>query len=656
MCGIATIFAGEGHLVESQGFDRVMSAISHRGPDDYGYAAIAAADGAVSTWRDQPPAAEDRHSILFGHRRLSILDLSEAGRQPFVSRDGRSVLCYNGEIFNYVELRCELEREGVVFSTRTDTEVVLAAYERWGDEAFNRFNGMWAFTLWDGTRRRFVACRDRFGIKPLYYAIVDGSWIFASEIKALLMHPGVGRDIDDEAVLEFLARGAIDHTGGTLFAGVHAVCPGEFLRFEQGRLTRDRYWHLVPDADVRRRPEAELVAEFAALLEDSIGIRTRSDVPVGTMLSGGLDSTSIAAFIDRYGKKSAVAAGDVGGLGTFYETFSACWPDSRNIDEEDQIRLICDRIGLRSEKLYPTPEMLADVLERVTYALDQPFETPICTVQYLLMEAARARGIKVVLNGHGSDELLAGYPEIFVPPYLAQLLLTGRLGSFRHEFKAFGSPRQWSVGRLGMECLRGLTPAGMRDEAFDRLRSRRERHQGIFGPHRITTARPADDSPEAKRLSMLSALQWTAFRRNLVPQWLRMEDRVSMAHSVESRVPFMDYRIVEFAFNLPDGLKLQSGYTKAVLRKAVKDVLPGTIATQKHKQRFATPYPAWFRGPWRPLIEQRLLGAAPEVGRFLDLPVFQGRLCAYLDGDDRALDTSVLWRILHTEIWLGLSA
>jgi asparagine synthase (glutamine-hydrolysing) len=651
MCGLVTIVPAEGQSVSRRVLEELTGTLIHRGPDDAGYAWVTTSDGTCRSWTSHPPDTDSMSGILFGHRRLSILDLSDAAHQPLIGTRSGFVLSYNGEIYNFVELRDQLAGQQTTFTSSGDTEVVLAAYERWGIEALNRFNGMWAFTIWDGRAKKLIAARDRFGVKPLYYTVVDGTWVFASEIKTLLAYPGARREADGKNVKEFLTRCLVDHTEETMFSGIRAIPPGGYLELQGGRATHHRYWRPPAYNSHRKRPDHELVAEFRALLAESVRLRMRSDVPVGTMLSGGLDSTSITALIDAQRATGAQRFG-VEGWRSFHHTFTACWPDSAGLNEQADVRLLCDELHLSSVQLNPTAEMIRDILPRVTYHLDQPFESPVAAVQYLLMAETRKIGVKVVLNGHGSDEILAGYPEPFVPAFLSQLLLRGQLRRFCREWHAFRSQGQWSATKLMPDLLRGLTPASLRLHLLDVFRARAERRLAMFPRSNTQSHHDAVASETFDRLPMFEGLVWTFFSERTLPQWLRMEDRMSMAHSIESRLPFLDYRLVELSFQLPPTIKLRNGYTKYILREAMKDILPSSIALQRRKQRFATPFQHWFRGPWRCMVEDLLLCGNPKIESFMDVTQLRDRLKNYLAGKSFGTDLAILWRVLHTELWL----
>jgi asparagine synthase (glutamine-hydrolysing) len=624
--------------------------LAHRGPDDTGYACIEPQSRAVRRWgRDLPDDITLAGGVLIGHRRLSILDLTQAGHQPMVSDDALTVLAFNGEIYNFLELRNALSAEGITFRGTGDTEVLLKAYECWGPGVFNRLNGMWAFVLWDGRRRTLVACRDRFGVKPLYYATVDGTLIFGSEIKALLAYPGAFRGFQEERVLEFVRDGRTDHTAETLFAGVRSLPPGSYMEVagEETRITR--YWTLPDEQADGRRDPSDFIAELTTTLTDAVRLRVRSDVPIGTMMSGGLDSTAITSLIREQQRQRGDAGRTFEGLTAFHHTFSACWPGSRG-DEESEIDIMCSELGLVSHKLYPTPEKIAEALPKVVYHLDEPFIDPIAAVQYSLMQEARGLGVKVVLNGHGSDEILGGYHKQFVPPFLVDLLLAGRLGRFMQEQRAFrGSGWSWPLvmWHLAMRLtpwtgrISPLTPSRVLELARGAAGVFADSHDGNSGAGTTEDFRP---------YSFRAAL-WYEFASRNLPRWLRMEDRMSMAWSVESRLPFMDYRLVELAFRIPDGLKLRNGYNKYILRQAMRDLLPRRLVEARNKRPFVAPYAEWLRGQWKPMAEDLLYGS-PRVATYLRYPAFRTKLQKFLDGNSRALPTYLVWRLLSAELWL----
>ena len=652
MCGFVTVVA-TGSVTSSTLRDMTTKLV-HRGPDDVGYACVDPVTGQSRSW-SHDESVERLSGILFGFRRLSILDLTTGGHQPMYSDDGSMVLVFNGEIYNFVELREELKSAGIRFRSRSDTEVLLKAYEYWGSSALEKFNGMWAFAIWDNRSKTLIVSRDRFGVKPLYYTMVDGAWIFASEIKAILAFPGAFRGFHARNVRRFVEQTQVDCGEETLFTEIFALPPGTRLELSNGRLTRHRYWSLCIDDRYAGKNEGALVVQFADLLSDSVRLRVRSDVPIGTMLSGGLDSTSITALIHEQRERGDQLAPsqEIQGLRSFHHAITACWPGWTH-NEEGQVDALCAAYGLTSHKVYPSAETMLDVLGTVIYHLDEPFENPTALIQYLLMRKARELGVTVVLNGHGSDEVLAGYPDHFIAPFLASKLLAGNAVGFLRNAALFHRTGEWTVSQVFDNVAKGFK-RGRHNEYASQSDSGRQEHGRDAGLNEDLTgywyqrrhAWKMSGSP-----SLLTSALWRAFSTFILPKWLRMEDRVSMACSVESRLPFMDYRLVEFAFNLPDDLKLRDGYTKFILRKAMKTRLPNPITGDRTKKRFASPFRQWFHREWKPIAENTLLGNGLQLRSYMDTVAFQRQLQAFLGGQQGAISEFKIWRALSTEIWL----
>jgi asparagine synthase (glutamine-hydrolysing) len=587
-------------------------------------------------WRQVEPANAETGQIFFGHRRLSVLDLTSAGRQPMANENGSLVIVYNGEIYNFLELRDELQGAGAHFKTQTDTEIIIKAYERWGVDCFTRFNGMWALILWDERKKALIACRDRFGVKPLYWAKAGGVWLFASEIKALRLYPGAVGSVNDQSLLRYLVTGVVNQGSETSLNGVSEVPPGGYLVLASSGLRSERYWRIPEAPDADGRPAGELREELRGLLASAVQLRMRSDVAVGTMLSGGVDSTAITALAETQKHTAGCGAERADRRQQVHHAFSACWPGWES-DEQPLVEQMAEQYGLTLHRVYADATESRDLLPAVAAALDEPFESPVCLVQYQLMKAASQSGVTVVLNGHGSDEVFGGYPDLLVPSRLYDLLRQGRVLQFA-----------WEVYSFRHAVLRGVMRLGY--SYFARL--------GIG--NRITTAFPdaksvpttADLGPELRNGSAFRRQSLHLFTHQTIPQWLRMEDRMSMAWSVESRLPFMDYRIVEWALRAPDDVKLRDGYGKFILREAIADLLPVDIAWRRTKVRFAVPVAQWLRGSWRTLIQETLLSGSPEILRVADRAALREAIGKWLEGDNAVLLPNQVWRCLSAEIWL----
>jgi asparagine synthase (glutamine-hydrolysing) len=616
VCGLAGIvdLGGEARLEQAVA---MSAALAHRGPD---------ADGTF---------AEPGVALAF--RRLAILDLSPAGNQPMVGGDGRYRLLHNGEIYNYRELRTELESAGHSFRTGTDTEVVLAAYVEWGTDCVKRFNGMWAFALWDSKERRLFASRDRFGVKPLYYHLDGKRLLFASEPKALLV-AGVARRPNLPVVRDYLEQGYLDHTAETFFDGIVRLPQAHSMTFDESGLRLERHWQL----EVREPPAGDFAAEVRELIFDSVRLRLRSDVPVGTCLSGGLDSSAIVGVVDRLLQTEAENARPVGPR---QQTFTAYFED-RAVDERPFARAVVE--STRAEPHWITFEAddLVSNLDAIVDAQGEPFGSTSMAAQWYVMREAKRAGLTVMLDGQGSDEIFGGYHGYFAP-YYADLLAGGRLGTLRSELAAYRRVHGASAARLAELVIRRFVPDRVRWLARGRARG---------GSSLVHEALPAGYTAEADgiaefpdRLRRLLELILTS--RGL-PELLRYEDRNSMAHSLEARVPFLDFRLVELLFSLPADQLIDRGMTKAILRRALGDVLPPVVRDRVDKLGFVTPEARFMRGPLGELAGDVFASASTRDRGWVNAKAAQERLARHRSGE---LDAGFeLWRALNLELWARL--
>lgn len=565
MCGIAGI-VGLGAEDSSPVIDAMLDLQEHRGPDDRG------------TWRAP--------GVHLGHVRLSILDTSSAGHQPMALDDGRLVIVYNGEVFDYLELRTELEGRGHSFGTRTDTEVILRAYDEWGEECSRRFNGMWAFVIYDRDRRKLFFSRDRFGIKPLYFANTGSSLVFASEIKALLAADASLSRVDDGYVARFLRTSRCDDDTRTFFRDVKQLLPAHSMSIDLAKSVeagaQTPYWTFDLESAKAALDGVDLAGRMRELLSDSVRLRLRSDVPVGMCLSGGLDSSSIVALA------TAALDGPV-------STFSALYPQEA-FDESRFARAVAERFGSRHHEVWPEHGNLVETMSRLCWHQDQPTAGPGLYSQWHVMSIAHG-GVKVLLDGQGGDELLGGYHSYY--PVYAQSLVSAFLRN------PFARP-------LG-DVVRGLRAAGgpslMRPIVLDRMPEGLKRaYLAVAGGERGPELAPeylelwdhrAEPEPTRGFPDRLSQGLHDAVFRDSLPALLRYEDRNSMAFSIEARPPFLDHRLVEFALALPFDERIDGEWTKAVLRKAMDGILPDEVTWRRDKMGYPTPFSDWIRGDFR---------------------------------------------------------
>ncbi|HWR53202.1 MAG TPA: asparagine synthase (glutamine-hydrolyzing) [Bryobacteraceae bacterium] len=566
MCGIAVIVAPRS-TGTAEAIDRMICAQAHRGPNG------------KRAWHSSVGACD----IALGHNRLAIIDPSAAADQPMAARDGRAHIIFNGEVYNYIELGAELRAEGVSFETRSDTEVIQKALLRWGVGALSRFNGMWAIALLDVDRQRLLLARDRLGVKPIYryYDESRRAWYFASEIKTILQGVG-GRFRPNAMVLDrYLEQQQLDAQRETCFVGIESLPPGSWVEMDLSvapprTLDSKIFWSLPADP----RPvtsDRALVEEVRSLVHDAVRLRLRSDVPVGLLLSGGLDSSVLAAAATQVlgGGGSLHTIGAVSGEGAY--------------SEERQMDLVARHLGVNLHKvrMEGDPGALFSEVDRATQANDEPIGGLANVAHLKLMDQARDLGITVLLTGQGADELTCGYLK-YLAFHVRQLVAIG------HPVKAMRQVMEFA--RNGT-VLRQFTLADARRYLPPSLRPART---DVRGPALRDASRPLELGLAGGGVTDRQALDLTRFS---IPALLHYEDRMSMAAGREMRPPFLDYRLVELLQPLSVGYKLRDGWTKWILRAAFSDALPRDIAWRKDKQGFTTPEGLWVVRELRPAID-----------------------------------------------------
>jgi asparagine synthase (glutamine-hydrolysing) len=581
---------------------RMTDALVHRGPDDAGMLV------------DAP--------VILGHRRLSILDLSERGRQPMVSASGRFWVVFNGEVYNYVELAAELRALGHEFQTTSDTEVLLAAFEEWGDDAPSRLNGEYAFALWDRERRELLCVRDRFGAKPFYYTVAGGRFRFASEIKALLIDPEVPRLPNDARVLEFLAYQLVDHTDETLFEGVKQLPPGCVMRVtEEGPAAPAPYYRPKP-AQLNGHTPAEAVRER---LTDSVRLRMRSDVPLGIALSGGLDSSSVMSLASKL-------LADEGAEPPI--CFTARCRDPK-IDEGKWADYVVRATGARNVEVTPDDSELLHQLDTVLWHMDEPFHSPTVYGHWKVLELARQSGVTVVLEGQVGDEAFCGYSHLF-PSILYSLLRRGRI-------KRAASEVLWRQRRTGFSVRTSLVQFAK-----------------FMLPKRLSRKRPpawlARDAgvpraPTPRR----SIRHWHMHLLRVLPNpaFLHHDDRNSMSLGLESRTPFLDYNVVECGLACDADDLVYKGFGKWPVRQAMRGIVAPEILDRARKQGFSVDQRDWLtEGELGQVVEQTFGSAQMAARPYFDSGKLLETLAAHRAG--RGNHAPELWRAFVVERWLRL--
>lgn len=632
MCGIAGMIAERPGHDALQRVHRVAQMLFHRGPDDGGYLQFSRDEVTVS--RDWHVLENTRTALV--HRRLSILDLSDSGGQPMQSPDGRYAIVFNGEIYNFIELRAELERLGHRFFSQSDTEVVLASFAQWGASAFSRFTGMFALALLDVHRRTLTLARDPFGIKPLYYAFGEGALFFASEVPALLEFARIPRYVDPERLYRFLRYGVTDEGASTLLSGVRQIPAAHFATIDLDNLAEPApipYWQ--PDT---RCDDDISFGEATGILREkflnSVALHLRSDVPVGTALSGGIDSSAIVAAIRSLQPDAQIHAFSYVAAGTEF-------------DEERWIDMAGRHAGAQVHKIRTSPEQLRSDLDALTAAQGEPFGSTSIYAQYRVFQAAKQAGIKVMLDGQGADELFGGYRQ-YLGARLATLIRQGRFAESFRFLRAASRLPGVSGAYVAQKALEHLLPLGMQEPAR-RLVGREMMPSWMnqvwfsragVGPQRLTTA----DGGQLLKAMLLQDLRAT----NL-PALLRYEDRNSMAFSIESRVPFLTTDLADFVLRLPERFFIaDDGTTKHVLREAMRGLVPDPILDRRDKIGFATPESQWLRSldAWaRGILDGEAAHAIPALDAVRTKQLWDATLSGRRPFDFQ------LWRILNLISW-----
>lgn len=577
MCGIAGIFRQKGTTDFDLDVVRRMNSIQkHRGPDDEGL--------------------HSGGSCILGHRRLSIIDLSKDGHQPFISDDGRFQLVYNGEIYNYIELRNELQQKGWEFRTKSDTEVLLKAYQQYGKNCLSKFNGMFAFAIYDSEHQNLFLARDRVGIKPLYYTIVDSTLYFASEIKALCTIPALKPSLNYQSLFDFLVFNRTDIYDETFFNEIKRIPNGCYANFDQKGLQTTQWWNPENYLNTGSEDNLEKILDTVHdLFVSAVQLRMRSDVPVGSCLSGGLDSSIITGILFHSNK-----------VDKDYPTFTASFP-GYSIDETRYIDELNKKYPFKNIRTFPTAEKAYNNLKDFVYTNDEPVFNPSFFSQYEVMKLAREYGVTVLLDGQGGDENFAGY-------------------QYFHGFNLYGLLRKKKVLQFSSELLKNLyrkqdksvyqtliyqiLPDSKKKQLL--LKTLPYIHHDFFYKY-IETSRIYNEFFNVRGLNHSLARHFQYKLEHL----LRMEDRISMAFSLEARVPYLDYRLIEYVLGTPETMKIRAGETKYLQKKSLGKYTIPEILNRTDKIGFGTPGEEWMQTEsWKKITKESytdLVETFPEV-------------------------------------------
>lgn len=600
MCGIAGYINKVGKPIEESLIAHMTELIKHRGPDGYGY--------------------YFGENFAFGHRRLSILDLSDDGRQPMQYPKNGCVITYNGEIYNYIELRKELIAEGYLFHSQTDTEVILAAYDAWGSDCVQRFNGMWSFAIFDPRKSVLFCSRDRFGVKPFYYLDDASRFVFGSEIRQLLPHREAKANV--KVVLDFILTSFSDHSDETFYEGVRKLPPGHNLFYDLNDHTyrTERFYSINQHSEWYSKDALTSANDYVTLLNDAVRVRLRSDVPVGTCLSGGLDSSSVATLAAQ--QYTPLAGKPFIGITAIGET--------PRTDESAFARQVADAGGMTWVPFKPTYDEFVSTLPEVVAAQEEPYASPSINMQWFVMRTAKQQGITVLLDGQGGDETLLGYEKYYAAHIATVWRHQGMFSAARAVLDARRNNSKMGFLNTAKYLVGGLS-------APARYRFYQYRHRYL----KSAPALPIQLSDYAKACLDEFALQELEITRTNLPILLRYEDKNSMAHNIETRLPFLDYRALEAALSIPAEFKIKDGWTKWVLRKGMANKMPESVVWRKNKLGFEAPEDLWL-AKHLPTMKETVL-ASPLLGRLCNTEALSKMFSA--------LDLRTQWRLYSTALW-----
>lgn len=585
MCGICGVYNFDKEkVIDGQLLKRMNNIMAHRGPDDEGYYV--------------------NQNVGFGHRRLSIIDLSHAGHQPMPNEDGSIWITYNGEIYNYPELREELIKKGHQFKSRTDTEVIVHLYEEMGEECVNRLNGMFTFAIWDERNRKLFIARDHMGIKPLYYTVVNNKLLFASEIKAILEHPGFKRCVNFEAVKDYFTFQNL-FGDKTFFEGIKILLPGCTLTCHNGDCKIRQYWDVFFIED-ENRGEQFYIEAFLEIFEDSVKREMlTSDVPVATYLSGGIDSGSITTIASKV-------------IGGKVKSFTCGFEEKTGFDESEYAEMIAEIAGTEHHQFVPTVEDFIEIFPDLVWHLDEP-RVGSSYPPYFVAQLA-SRYVKVILAGQGGDELFAGYHRHL-------------MGSLAKDEEGFEKECYQLHNCLFLEEIR---PHLFSKEIIEQVND--------YSTFQTLKTLYLDKTNAKHFLNKMLYLEIKTYLHGL----LIVEDKISMAHSLETRVPFLDIRLVEFAARIPPELKIKNKILKYLPRIAMKKLLP-PIITERPKMGFGCSDAIWWRGAMKELVYELLLGDRAKSRGYFNYDFVKSIVNRHMNGER---NYSVrIWSLLNFELW-----
>lgn len=614
MCGIAGVYSIDIQNLNINIVQDMIEAIGHRGPDGEGL--------------------YTQDNVVLGQKRLAIIDLSNNGKQPMIVDNGNYSITFNGEIYNYKELREELKEYGYFFNSDTDTEVILHAYRKWGKDCLQRFNGMWSFAIWDRVKKELFCARDRFAVKPFHYWYDGKRFVFCSEIKGLLRHPDIKPIENNQAIYDFIVNIRVNHTRETFFKDIYQLPGSHYCTVSNRGLEVARYWDISEEKKFLGSVE-DATKEFYRLFEDAVKLRFRSDVEVASCLSGGLDSSSIVCVADKLIKNGQLQTGHK--LNTFSLAF-----DYEKFDERKWIEIVRAETNINSHFTIPREEELLKNLNHLLYTQEEPFGSTSIFGQYMVMKLIHENGIKVTLDGQGSDEMLAGYLT-YADAYFADFVLMNNEQELYEQVEIYCKKHNLTPS-IAIERAKKLAETG-----------KMGRHIEVNSKYLngdFATNFYKEMALPKKFDSMLQNQLYQDLMITSIPSLLRYADRNAMAFSIESRLPFLDYRLVEFIFSLPADMKIHDSVTKVILRKAMRGTIPEEIENRQDKMGFVTPEAVWFREGLKDIFEQIIYSESFASRNIFDVSTVQKEWEDYKT--DIRNDSFLIWRVVSVEMWMRM--
>lgn len=615
MCGIAGIVQNKKGKISKEKIKTMVKAVAHRGPDDEGL------------------YLDEKNGVALGHRRLSILDLSAAGHQPMPSEDGTLWITFNGEIYNYLELRKEL-RDGA-YRSGSDTEIILRAYEKWGEDCVKKFNGIFAFAIWDKNKKSLFCGRDHLGVKPFYYAFQNGVFYFGSEIKALLA-AGIKTKPNGKIIYEYLTYGYYQHSKETFFENIYQLPAGHTLIFKNGKLEIKKYWDVVSKLkNIDNWSDGKVREEFLNIFEDAINLQLRSDVPIGIQLSGGFDSSAVTAMVDKV----------CGGQRNF-RVFSFIYKGYKD-KEKPFMKVLARELGWVQEFFSVSPSNMSDLMNEAVWHQDEPFPGLPTFGQHILAKACRKDKIPVILGGQGGDEVAAGYEYYFGAFLLDMIKEKGSEAALKELFayRKLHNFDQEKTFIFFINSLNSYFQSGTSADGTSFTKSNALNGDFLrknFVP-RAEFEKPFDNA--------LKNMQYRDIFYTKLPRILHAADRSAMAYGVEHRVPFLDYRLVEFGFSLSNHQKIRNGEQRYFARMALKKMLPGFVGGAV-KRAVPSPQREWFKDELRPwvhsILSSKSFGQRPYFNQKEVLSEYK-RYCATPGVPANSFH---IWQWIHLETWL----